>query len=177
MLRGGWNRHFDPEGAFWSKVDKSGGPDACWPWLAAEDSNGYGAIKWQGKKQNAHRIALELKLGRPITLGMDACHSRECTTRLCCNPTHLSEGTRRDNVADTVAQGRQHRFGGSNRAGESNRGDANGSAELTEAQVLEIDRRLRLGERHGAIIKATGATITQVKNISAGRTWGWLTGR
>ena len=100
----GW-RKFDPEGAFWSKVDRTGGPNACWPWLAAEDSNGYGAVKWGGKKQNAHRVALELKLGRPLGDRMLACHSRECTTRLCCNPAHLREGTSRDNVEDMHATG------------------------------------------------------------------------
>jgi hypothetical protein len=105
MPQWGWRNRFDPEGAFWSKVDKSDGPNACWPWLAAEDRNGYGAVRWGGKKVNTHRVALELKLGRPIADGMLACHTRNCTTRLCCNPTHLYEGTRSQNVQDALATG------------------------------------------------------------------------
>src|SRR5438874_974236 len=27
---------------FWSKVDKSGGPDACWPWTGCINAWGYG---------------------------------------------------------------------------------------------------------------------------------------
>jgi len=44
-----WRFH-DPEDAFWNKVDRSSGEDACWIWLKAVDSNGYGALKVRGKK-------------------------------------------------------------------------------------------------------------------------------
>lgn len=30
---------------FWPKVDKSGGPDACWPWLGGINGDGYGFIR------------------------------------------------------------------------------------------------------------------------------------
>ena len=179
MPKWGWWARFDPEGAFWGKVDKSGGPDACWPWMAAEDRNGYGAVKWQGKKVNVHRVALELKLGRPIAPGMDACHTRNCTTRLCCNPSHLYEGTRKQNVADSLATGTFSKVpkGADNWRGADRRGEMHPNVGLTEAQVVEIDRRLRAGERHGAIAAAVGVKKSQVKDVSAGRAWGWLTGR
>ena len=82
-----WGFRHDPEGAFWSKVDKSGGPDACWPWMAAEGSVGYGAVKWRGKRVDTHRMAFELATGRPAAPGMDVCHT--CHWRLCGNPAHL----------------------------------------------------------------------------------------
>ena len=39
------------EQEFWSKVDSSSGIDACWPWIGKLD-NGYGVLKWKGKKTN-----------------------------------------------------------------------------------------------------------------------------
>ena len=49
---------FDPEGAFWSKVDQSGGEDTCWLWNhALYEVNGSGALKVWGRKVTAHRYA------------------------------------------------------------------------------------------------------------------------
>ncbi|SRR6266498_1727209 len=99
-----WGFRHDPEGAFWSKVDKSGGDDACWEWKAAEDRNGYGVCRWQGKKRGAHTVAFEITHGRPAKPGLQVCH--RCHNRLCCNPRHLYEGTRSDNMRDMVRDGR-----------------------------------------------------------------------
>lgn len=40
------------EERFWTKVDKSGGPDACWPWTAYR-SGGYGRIGVKGHGSDA----------------------------------------------------------------------------------------------------------------------------
>jgi hypothetical protein len=84
---------------FWPKVDQSGGPDACWPWTAYCQPNGYGEFdkKW------AHRVAYELAIG-PITPGGTICHT--CDNPRCVNPSHLFLGTQGDNVRDMVAKGR-----------------------------------------------------------------------
>lgn len=174
-----WGFRHDPEGAFWSKVDRTGGPDACWPWLAAEDRNGYGAVKWEGKKRGAHVVAWMLVNGRWPEPGMDVCHT--CVqNRLCCNPAHLYEGTRKQNVADMVQAGTLNiegrRFGGHTRAGQMI-GSINPSTELEEDQVLEIDRLIRAGWRYRQIAAETGVSLDKVKDIAAGRSWAWLTGR
>jgi hypothetical protein len=89
---------------FWSKVDRSGGPEACWPWLAGIFTNGYGQVRWQGKIRRAHRVAYELMYG-PISDGMNVCHT--CDNKLCCNSkAHFFLGTQADNVADMRAKGR-----------------------------------------------------------------------
>jgi HNH endonuclease len=93
----------------WSKVDRSGGPDACWPWLGARTSirptrPGYGELLAWGKHAYAHRIAYHLAVG-PIPEGMLVCHT--CDNGLCCNPAHLFLGTARDNTRDMMAKGRQ----------------------------------------------------------------------
>lgn len=66
-------------------VDKSGGPDACWPWTGAVSGN-YGRIG----DETAHRWMYRRHKG-PIPEGMTVDHVREwgCTSTLCCNPAHL----------------------------------------------------------------------------------------
>ena len=93
---------------FWTKVDRSGGPDACWPWMGHRTRQGYGQVKILGKSTPAHRVAWELTNG-PIPLGDHfgttcACH--RCDNPPCCNPAHLFLGTMADNVADRDAKGR-----------------------------------------------------------------------
>lgn len=88
---------------FWSNVDRSGGPDACWPWLRFRLANGYGRVAGPNHSMvYAHRMALELSLGRPIATGKMSCHT--CDNPPCCNPTHLYEGTAVDNVRDRDAR-------------------------------------------------------------------------
>jgi hypothetical protein len=64
------------EERFWSKVDKSAGPDACWIWTAAKYSNGYGHFVIDKKNCLAHRISYELTHGKDsIPEGMAMLHS------------------------------------------------------------------------------------------------------
>lgn len=84
---------------FWAKVDKSGGPGACWPWTAGICTRtGYGNIWWLGRAQSAHRIAYELAIG-PIPPGLTVDHveARGCTLRHCVNPAHLEAVTQAEN--------------------------------------------------------------------------------
>jgi len=97
------------ERRFWSKVDRSGGPDACWPWTAARfGPESYGAFWKAGKGTNegAHRRAWEAANG-PIP--DDLCVLHRCDNRPCCNPAHLFLGTYLDNVRDMIAKGRDSR--------------------------------------------------------------------
>lgn len=95
---------------FLSKIDRSD-PNGCHPWVGTGRGKGnYGAYSigpW-GKPGTryvgAHRVALELKLGRAIRPGYLACHT--CDTPRCCNPDHLWEGTHAENAADMARKGR-----------------------------------------------------------------------
>ena len=81
---------------FWPKIDRSGGPSACWPWIGARNRRGYGRISVGGKNQLAHRVAYSLVVGTPE--GTMILHS--CDNPPCCNPAHLRSGTAGDNTDD-----------------------------------------------------------------------------
>src|SRR5690242_12219501 len=72
--------------------DKSGGPDACWPWVGYLRSDGYARLDpWT----YAHRFAYELVNG-PIPKGLVIDHL--CRNRRCLNPAHMEAVTGIENV-------------------------------------------------------------------------------
>lgn len=91
------------EARFWAKVDRSGGPEACWPWTGARAWNGYGQFGDGGQIHIASRVAWELSCG-PIAEGLHVLH--RCDNPPCVNPAHLFLGTHSDNMRDMVAKGR-----------------------------------------------------------------------
>jgi len=89
--------------AFWEHVDRSAGPDACWPWTGAHINDGYGHLRIGTRHILAHRMAYTLAVA-DIPAGMYVLHS--CDNPACCNPAHLRVGTNRDNQLDAKARGR-----------------------------------------------------------------------
>jgi hypothetical protein len=76
---------------FWARVDRSGGPDGCWPWQGAVSSNGYGNYTFKGGGERgcktAQRVAWMLTYGT-IPEEMTVDHI-DCETKLCMNPQHF----------------------------------------------------------------------------------------
>lgn len=97
-----------PEG-FWAAVDRSGGPEACWPWTKSRSTRrrGYGQVRWQGRVRRAHIVAFELATDGPVSGGLSldhTCHDPEvcvepCQHTACCNPAHLDPVTQAENNA------------------------------------------------------------------------------
>lgn len=97
---------------FWRRVDRSAGPDVCWPWLGyvvGGKGGGHGQVRRAGRLWGAHAYAYALVVG-PIPAGLDVghvCHDEDkacpggpsCLHRRCCNPAHLRLQTRRENCA------------------------------------------------------------------------------
>jgi len=90
-------------------VDKSGGPDACWPWTGSQvgkDKHGVGYGQLMGpdhKPLAAHRLAYQFEHGR-IPKGAMVLH--RCGNRACCNPAHLYTGDNAQNMRDKSRHGR-----------------------------------------------------------------------
>lgn len=164
---------------FWANVDRSGGPDACWPWTAGRTSRGYGRAWYTGKTRQAHRLAW-LFSGFPLSVDEMLRH-QVCDNPPCCNPAHLAPGTHLDNMRDMREHGRAaHRGGialgdrnGSLTHPESRpRGTSQRRAKLTDEAVREL-RRLFASGGHTtyALAKAYGVSQSTVAQIVRGVKW------
>lgn len=59
-----------------SRLDRSGGPKACWPWLRSlnRPKTGYGRVKHDGKNLLIHRIVWEHDRKRAVPVGKRVLH-------------------------------------------------------------------------------------------------------
>lgn len=140
---------------FWSKVQKGEG---CWEWQASLADNGYGALKWRGKRLGAHRVAWILANGS-IPDGRFVCH--RCDNRKCVNPAHLFLGTAAENNHDMMAKGRAVFVNGERQS----------SAKLTTTQVLNVRERHAAGERSRSIAQSLGVAVRTIEKIISGVAW------
>lgn len=148
---------------FGSKVDKSGGPDACWLWTGHRIPTGYGAIGVGKNTRSTHRLSWELANG-PIPEGQHVLH--RCDNPPCVNPNHLFLGTHADNVRDMHAKGRSNL----NNLHPRMRCETHGSAKLTNAQVREIRTDCRRGQ--GSVMaRKYGVTRNMIGKIVRREYW------
>lgn len=143
---------------FWSLFDKSGGPNACWPWKCSIARNGYGKlprgiVKDGGySHRRAYRIANGADPGR-----FSVCHS--CDFRACGNPAHLWLGTARDNMMDAINKGRYMAVGP---------GESHALAKLTDEKVREI---LQSSTPAKVLANRFGVRPSTIYAVKARRTW------
>jgi len=158
---------------FWTRVDQTGGPEACWTWTRAVfKSTGYGQVTGLDDYRTpttAHRQAWILTYGDPGTYThprTGKTHKRKVLhrcpggpNRLCCNPSHLAVGSDQDNANDRASDGNQAR------------GERMGSAKLTAEQVVEIRRLHTDGVRVGELAERFEVTHGTIGPILRRKTW------
>jgi hypothetical protein len=159
----------DYKAHFWTRVDKSGGPAACWPWQGARKSTGYGQYCIERRPFQAHRAAYMFSKGE-IPEGMQVMHS--CDTPPCCNPSHLSLGTSHDNHLDMLAKGRQAK--NDNPSPETRKKMSLSQTNLTEQQLLTIRDTVLMGRRTKEIAELFNVDKNIVSSIKTGRKFQWL---
>lgn len=119
------------ETKFWDRVVKT---NACWGWIGAVGSFGYGQLYLgHGKLRRAHRVSWEIHYG-PIPRGKHVCH--HCDNPPCPRPDHLFIGTHADNMADKAMKGRN--------VNTPQLGEDHWKATITEADVIAM-RLLKTG--------------------------------
>ena len=138
---------------FWSRVDKSAGPDGCWIWMGGRARDGYGRVQVNRRSTGSHRVAYVLA-NRPILDTQFVLH--RCDVRSCVNPAHLFLGDHQDNADDRNRKQRQAR------------GSRQGLARLTESQVVEI--RASAG-RIIDLARRFGVAQRTIRNVIARETW------
>lgn len=178
---------------FWSKVDQSGGPDACWPWIKC-----YKGVrshsKILGKGMTSSRVAWILHHKRfPKNFVLHCCPTG--SNENCCNPAHLYDGTRRQNMDDAMREGRMRGAPGAlhglvkhpecRATGERNGahthpekrpiGESHGMALLTSEDVKEIRHlynfRWRTHVTWESLAKQFGVSAVQIGSVLSRRAW------
>lgn len=153
------HRAFEVETRFWAKVKKT--ELGCWLWLPPLAVNGYGQFWVDGRMVGAHRYSYELAYG-PIP-EHDSYHGtcvlHSCDVRPCVRPDHLFLGTNEDNSQDKVSKNRQAK------------GETNGAARLTEAQVIKIRNLALAGLTQKETAQRFGISQSEVSRIASRRIW------
>ncbi len=156
-----WRKFQENGVGFWAKVDRSGGPEACWPWLGSrsDHGHGYGLTSYKGKGWRAHRLAWFLSKG---SIEPNATHRHICDNKRCCNPAHQIPGTQLENVADIVARGLLKKG--------QNKGHRNGRAKLNY-DAAECIRRAATMEKlsQNEIAFIFGVSQNAVSQIITGK--------
>lgn len=134
------------ETTFWNNVRQVG---TCLEWQGARRADGYGAVRWKGRTERAHRLAWTLKRGDPA----HNCVLHTCDNPPCINVEHLFLGNRLLNARDREAKGRRGRVHG---------------ALLSAVQVRTIRKSK---STPAALAKRYGVTRWNIYDILSRRTW------
>lgn len=92
-----------PEERFWRFTDRKSDSE-CWSWLGPEtgkfaksdNTQGYGQLWYGGKKWMAHRFSYVLH--NDVVLDSHITLDHLCRNKMCVNPLHLDQVTRRENI-------------------------------------------------------------------------------
>lgn len=139
-----------------AKIEKH--ESGCWIWTGSvrgAAAHKYGAIRYRGKSEGAHR-ATYMEFNGEIPEGMKVLH--RCDNTKCVNPEHLFVGTQTDNMIDMTTKGR-HPYP---------LGETHHRAKLTNEQVRSIRNSV---QSHGQLAKAYDVTKRTIINVRQGKVY------
>jgi hypothetical protein len=145
---------------FAAKVTKV--ENGCHIWTGTIQRHGYGAIKIEDRKIDAHVASWRIANGGiAVPVGMLIRHT--CNCRQCVNPKHLKCGTHAENMQDAIQNGRGEFMP---------RGEEVWNSVLTDRLVKQIRRMHQPGKVGArAIGKKLGLHESTVAGVLKGRTW------
>lgn len=165
-----WRLHGDPlttvgpspEESAAERLAKSTGPrtpTGCREWTGHRDKNGYGTVRYRGRRYKAHVLAFLVSSGQPLEPGFIVRHT--CDNPPCLDEGHLLLGTHADNAADRVARNRSaHPLG-----------EQNPQAKLTAKSVVQVRLRLAAGESCTSIARSFDVNRKTISKIANNLTW------
>ena len=133
--------------------------DGCLLWPYKTNPQGYVSIRYDGRKETAHRIICRQVNGESPDPKMEVRHL--CGVRACVAPKHLVWGTHKENMNDKVEHGT------------APRGANNGHTKLTEADVRWI-REFGTNMPRKAVAKMFGVSRHAIGRVVLRRDWNWL---
>ena len=154
---------------FMAKVRK--GPEmACWLWVGARSTAGYGHFMLNSRVEKAHRVAYVLFVGKIADVAdidcRGTCVIHSCDVRLCVNPDHLRLGSHRENMQDKRIRNRI--------VSNPLLGEKHQNSKLTAAQVISIRQRGSAGVPCGSLALEMGVHRATIGDVLSGRTWNHL---
>lgn len=162
---------------FWKQVDKSAGPDGCWPFFGSIRPNGYGSVYVLGSGRahpnmmGAHCMAFALANRITDLAKTVVCHS--CDNSRCCNPKHLWAGTQKLNMQDCISKGRFVAPPPTDWP-ERMKLQPHHWQRLSREQVILIKDRLAAGEKQQTIADDFGVNSRTISKINVGQRWAHL---
>ncbi len=144
------------EAKFWSRVDRSGGVNSCWPFIGAKpDKYGHSAAgQGMAGSAAAHVVAYTLAMGLPKAPAWDLVLRHLCDFKPCCNPAHLMPGTVGENLADRWEAQREGRTGARSVANPV--AAPSGGWKIPAEDLEELDRIARISEFHSRVDSSAG---------------------
>lgn len=132
-------------------ADLTDGP--CIEWPFSRTSRGYGAVGYDGRVQQAHRVVHILATGSDAE-GLQVAHS--CGNRPCIRPAHLRWATQSENELDKVGHGT------------SARGDRSATVKVPDAALPSIRAELAAGAPLATLAARHGVSTTTIRRIRDG---------
>lgn len=129
----------------WTIEEDRGYTSPCFVWQRARNTNGYGAVRFEGETRPAHVVAY-IKYYGPVPEGLVVHH--KCEVPLCVNPEHLMAVTNADNIRFSVR------------------------AQLNKEDVMRMFSLRRQGMTWKQIAVEVGTTYENARAIGCGLRWG-----